>query len=508
MPPAVFRDRWSKMQHGQAPPVEPLRCLSRQIADSFMDTHLRTGRFEEDYIRLLCEMATFSRDLELTRPAAQVLFSNVIERLCDEFEEPQTDAYNRVMAQVIDFCRRLPEGGALDRRLKGFAIHSEKGLLERVEAIRGNHQSLSRQDPIRKILLLSRVTIGADVAITSVIVDRLQHAFPAAGMVLIGGSALRQVYGGNPVLRFAEVAYNRSGGLLERLTTWHAVLEVLERETAGVPPKTTLLVDPDSRLSQLGVLPLIDIDRYLFFSSRSACTSERNMTMAELCNAWLNRLLGEHRLSHPRLWLPPVVTGKGHAACRRLKAEGARRVITVNFGVGGNSRKRVGALFELRLLLALLAEPQTVILLDLGAGQAEERQARDLLRGVAEQGHLTGESDFPLVPSPSINWGVVAVRSGIGEIAALVAASDEYLGYDSAGQHIAAAAGTPCVTIFAGSNNLQFIRRWRASGPNGCQIVHVDTLSDPSRVDADDIVARVMIERQAMRNRVDGPALK
>jgi ADP-heptose:LPS heptosyltransferase len=495
------------MQRGpETPQPEPFRRLSRQIADSFMDAHLRTGSLEEDYVRLLCEMATFSRGPELARPAARVLFTHVIERLCDEFEELQTEAYNRVMALVIGFCRRLPEGRELDRRLRGFAIHSEQDLLGRVAAIRSNHRRLGPHDPIRRVLLLSRVTIGADVAITSVIVQRLRHAFPAAEMVLVGGSNLRQVYGGNPALRFAEVAYDRGGGLLERLATWHAVLKVVERETAGTPPEETLLVDPDSRLSQLGVLPLIDIDRYLFFSSRSAISPERIMTMAEFCNAWLDNLLGETRLTYPRLWLPPAATAQAHAACRRLKADGARRVITVNFGVGGNARKRVGAVLEQKLVLALLKEPQTVILLDLGSGPDEERQARRLLQAVAEQGYATGEAGFAPELSPALSWGAIVVRSGIGEMAAIVAASDEYIGYDSAGQHIAAAAGTPCVTIFAGSNNMRFIRRWRAFGKNHCQIVHVDTLNDPSAVDAEDIVTRVMNERHAAGGRAERPA--
>jgi ADP-heptose:LPS heptosyltransferase len=75
--------------------------------------------------------------------------------------------------------------------------------------------------------------------------------------------------------------------------------------------------------------------------------------------------------------------------------------------------------------------------------------------------------------------------------------SDEYIGYDSAGQHIAAAVETPCLTVFAGSNNMRFIRRWSAFGPERCQIVHVDTLSDPSAIQIDDIIIRIMNERSA-----------
>ena len=59
----------------------------------------------------------------------------------------------------------------------------------------GKH--LSRRQNVKKILLLSRVTIGADVAITSIIIQRLANLFPDAEIVLIGGSKLDEIYGGN-----------------------------------------------------------------------------------------------------------------------------------------------------------------------------------------------------------------------------------------------------------------------------------------------------------------------
>jgi hypothetical protein len=42
---------------------------------------------------------------------------------------------------------------------------------------------------------------------------------------------------------------------------------------------------------------------------------------------------------------------------------------------------------------------------------------------------------------------------------------------------------------------MRFIRRWSAFGSNTCKIVHVDTLSDPSSIDVEDIITRIMIER-------------
>jgi hypothetical protein len=43
---------------------------------------------------------------------------------------------------------------------------------------------------------------------------------------------------------------------------------------------------------------------------------------------------------------------------------------------------------------------------------------------------------------------------------------------------------------------MRFIRRWSAFGANSCQIVHVDTLSDPIAIDVEDIIIRIMNERR------------
>lgn len=80
----------------------------------------------------------------------------------------------------------------------------------------------------------------------------------------------------------------------------------------------------------------------------------------------------------------------------------------------------------------------------------------------------------------------------MGEIGSLINESDEFIGYDSACQHIAAALGVPACTVFAGSNNVRFIRRWRACGSNVSEIVFVDTLSNDREIDIEEVVTRVL----------------
>jgi len=475
---------------------EGLGRLSRQVAHSFMDSYLKDCHYAEDYIDLLCEMTTISQDAGLNGVAARALFSIIIESLCDDFEEMQTETYNRVMAQVITFCRKLSVGRELDRSLNDFGIYSHNDLLERIKTIRLEANPLPRQTDINKILLLSRVTIGADVAVTSIIIQRLAELYPKAEIVLIGGSKMNEIYGGNPRIRLQKVEYERQGGLIERLSNWQLVLNIIQQELAACPLDNTILVDPDSRLSQLGVLPIIPPEHYHFFDSRSDISFDANMSMAQLTNAWLDKVTGLHDFRYPGVWPAPGLLQQAAALHSKLKYNGTRRIIAVNFGVGGNPRKKVGRLLEQELMLSLLQEPNTVVLLDKGLGEMELQSSNFLLDTLKQNGYPIEDAVFSTEFNSDINSGVIGLQTRIGEIAAIIAKCDEYIGYDSACQHIAAALQTPCLTIFAGSNNMRFIRRWSAFGANSCQIVHVDTLSDPTTIDVEDIIVRIMNERR------------
>ncbi|MEE4262927.1 MAG: glycosyltransferase family 9 protein [Desulfobacteraceae bacterium] len=492
---SFYREKWSAIK-GATVAREEISRLSRQIAHSFMDSYLKDCHYEEDYIDLLCEMTTFSEDTNLTGLAAQALFRIIIESLCDDFEDLQTETYNRVMAQLISFGRKLPSGRDLDNCLNDFKIFDHNDLLNRIKTIRGDGKHLACQQDVKKILLLSRVTIGADVAITSIIIQRLAKLFPKTEIVLIGGSKLDEVYGGNPRIRLQTVDYNRKGGLIERLSSWQLVLQIIKQELTASPLEDTILIDPDSRLSQLGVLPIIPEDHYFFFDSRSDISFASNMSMAQLTNTWINALTGEEDFCYPKIWPRSSNLTQASGFYSQLKKCGARKVVVTNFGVGGNQRKKVGSRLEKTLLLSLLQEPDTVIVLDKGFGDQELRDSNLLLEAVKDHGFAVREAAFGTALDNCINSGVIGMQTRIGEIAALIAKCDEYIGYDSACQHIAAALEIPCLTIFAGSNNMRFIRRWSAFGPNSCQIVHVDTLTDPAAIDVEDIITRIMNQRR------------
>lgn len=494
MEPAIYQQKWHKLRESKTDP-DALHHLSRQVAFSFIDRYFQKGLYEPAYIDLLCEMGTFYSKPEMGNLAGAALFGIIVEKLCDDFEELPIELYSRVMCQIISFCRTVPAGRALDEALTGFGITSPEQLYQRAISIHTKPYRYDIRNAPSRIVLLSRVTIGADVAILSVMIQRLQELFPQADIVVVGNGKLSALFEGDPRIRLRAINYARRGGLFERFAGWHAALEILRDEMPQDGEPSVLVIDPDSRISQLGVLPLLHGDNYLFYNTRNHGASTHGRCMAELTNDWMDSVFGVSAFCHPTVWTAPATLDTARMRTDLLRASGAKHVIAVNFGVGQNPRKRVCLEFEKRLVRALAAVPDTVVLLDRGFGPDETERSWQLMADVRHCGLPCLETHFSSPSFPSIPHGVVVVECGISEIAALIAHSDEYIGYDSACQHVAAAVKTPTLTIFAGSNNMNFVRRWSACGDTDCRIVHVNTLADPQHVDIDETIARITQER-------------
>ena len=489
-----YRQRWEKIRNTSCNPAEIGR-LARQIAASFLDAFLKDGSYAEDNIALLCEMGTRSRDAQLNEPAARALFGTIIERLCDEFEDLPTEFYNRVMAQVISHCRQIPHGDTLDCELSAAGIKTGDDILARAVRIRGHGNRLPIDNPPRKIFVLSRVTIGADVAVTSVILQRLGNFFPNSEIILIGPEKCREIFGGHRDLVILPVDYQRNGGIFERLDSWLKVQKIISKHTDPDDAENVLLVDPDSRLSQLGLLPLTAENRYFYFNSRSSSAEKNRLSIGALANSWLDIISGRKEFAYPGVWPMPEHVEAASRFCQQLRGNGARRLVVVNFGVGGNPRKKVSLSFEQSLLRHLLNEPGTAILLDKGFGADESDNINHLMELLISTERQVQSVQIDNPPDTFSDSAVFGLRMGIGELAALIKSCDEYIGYDSAGQHMAAALEVPCTVVFAGSNSMRFVQRWAALGPGRRHIVHVDTLTDPTAVDIDDVISRIMAAR-------------
>ncbi len=334
------------------------------------------------------------------------LFRVVVERLGDLFEPRLCDVYAELFADVI--AKRIPD-----------LAHPEH-LVERYRRIREPR----RVDGVPKnVFVLSRVTLGADVAVTSVILDAAKRRFPDSHIFFVGPQKSWELFAADTRLRHVPIAYGRGAKLDDRLSIWPQL-----REAVSEPD--SIVIDPDSRLTQLGLLPICSANQYFFFESRGY-GGEGNESLSALARRWAMETL---EVADAR---PYVATG----------LDAAEFASTVSFGVGENPDKRMADPFEEEVLKRL---PRPV-LVDKGVGGEEaERVERAALRA---------------------GGGIELWDGSFAGFAAHIQKSRMYLGYDSAGGHVAAASGVPMISVFAGFPSERMFARWRPTGAGKIQVI-------------------------------------
>ncbi len=133
--------------------------------------------------------------------------------------------------------------------------------------------------------------------------------------------------------------------------------------------------------------------------------------------------------------------------------------IAVSFGVGENAEKRIEDPFEEELLRSLAATGKSV-LIDQGADGEESERVQRLCERIP---------------------GIRSWKGAYAPFAYAIANANQYVGYDSAGQHVAAACGTPLLSIFAGYATDRMFQRWRPDGAGKIDVLKVAD-RDPQKV--------------------------
>jgi hypothetical protein len=461
-------------QVARAPSASRVKAIADTSAALILSHFEATGGVLRDAVEALCEITALA-DPELSRLGVEALFPGLVEKLNDAFDPRLCSLYDRLFAQVISFYRRLPEAARFDAKLRELEMPDEAALLARKQKLSAPPVFTARPEEVKKIIVLSRVTVGADVAVTGVFLARLRRRFPAAELVLAGPAKLRELFGGDGGVRVREVEYGRRGGLLSRFESWVGLTEAVADELRGLRCGEYAVFDPDSRLTQLGLLPLLaperEADSYFFFESRSY-VSPGAEAMGELASRWLGEVFGSAETTPPALFLPPELSAFGRHVAERLGGDRRRKLTALSFGVGGNARKRLSDSFEVELADHLCRN--SALILDKGAGADELAQADRIITALRKAGRAVielREHDLsPSLPDELRRADVLAFEGGIGAFASLIAAGDQYVGYDSAGQHIAAALGVPTLTVFVNSGSETFARRWRPYGPGASEV--------------------------------------
>jgi len=345
-------------------------------------------------------------DRAMEEDDGRAFLSIVVERLGDLFEPRLGEVYRKLFTEVIE--RVAPE------------------MRERVRGVQTS-QRAPNGFQAKQVYVLSRITLGADVAVTSVLIDAAKRRFPDAGIVFVGPRKSYEMFEADARIIHFDVPYARGGSLRERL-----------RASADLWIDDGIVIDPDSRLTQLGLISVCAPDRYFHFESRSFGGDDTERLPA-LASRWAHEALG---VENAGAFVAP------------LPAEGEPPAITVSLGVGENPAKRISGDFEIDLLATLRTFGRSV-LIDKG-GSLEERER-------VEQ--IVNQSRIP---------GVRLHDGSFAHFAAEIARSRLYIGYDSAGGHVASACGVPVISIFAGAVSERFVARWRPIGT----VIDAHTVSD------------------------------
>jgi ADP-heptose:LPS heptosyltransferase len=408
-----------------------------ELAQDVIELCLRDGTWPARSLDRLIERALDDDERGPALAATQALFGIVVERLADLFEPSLCEVYARLFSHIIS--RALPE-------LNASELFVRYRNISRLRRFQGGE--------ISRVFVLSRVTLGADVAVTSIALRAAQIRFPDAEICLVGPGKNAELFSADAHIIPIPVEYGRGSLLRERLSA------ALELQTLIDQPGT-IVVDPDSRLTQLGLIPVCDDSRYYFFESR-AFGGEMNDTLSDLTREWLTQTFDT----------PPLDTYVAPIKVARIAD------FTVSLGVGENEDKRFDNEFEFQILSFLLNQGSDV-LVDRGAGGEEAARVNALAEklGYPKNLHLHDGS-------------YAAFASHISQ-------SRLYVGYDSAGQHVAGASKVPLVSIFKGFVCERMFARWRPTGTNA-HVIRVENEDATSAlVQTLRTIAEVVGERSA-----------
>jgi hypothetical protein len=370
------------------------------LAEQIIDDCLRYGTWRARDLDALVERALDEEDEFAARAATGALFGIIIERLGDLFDPALCEIYATLFSRVIS--RALPE-------------YTPDDLLLRYKRMRTLHRFPG--GAVRKVFVLSRVTLGADIAVTSVALAAAKDRFPEAEICLVGPAKNAELFASDRRIISIPIAYGRGSLLRDRL------LAAVELQST-VDEIGAIVIDPDSRLTQLGLIPVCDDSRYFFFESR-AFGGDSDSSLSVLTGEWLAEVFN---VTAPRTYVAPP---------------GRQKIadVAVSWGVGENGSKRVDDDFELAVLAQVLEQGKHVVLDRGGGGEETER-----VNALSER---LGRPD-----SLQLHDG------SYGSFAGHIVNSELFIGYDSAGQHVANAAGIPLVSVFAGYASPRTLARW------------------------------------------------
>ena len=167
-----------------------------KAAQHFMKRH-QENQFAVEALDIIIDSAV-SPDAQEAQLGTHILFSYVVESLSDTFLLEDRKALEKVLAHLISRLRLLPQAKEFHQRLNQFGLYDETDLLTRIDGIcwekKFNPQSIGT---IKKVFIPSRVTLGADVLLNILVIEKMKKRFPEAEIVFLGSQKNGAILKGN-----------------------------------------------------------------------------------------------------------------------------------------------------------------------------------------------------------------------------------------------------------------------------------------------------------------------
>ncbi len=430
----------------------PRPPLERDVDESVPAHRLRQALVTANRARLLDLSLLASTDAG--RMATRELLARTV-RDCERLTRSSRDSACRELIRLWTALYEHPVAAPVASMLARAGFVDGAALQERYARVRRNERLEVPSQP-QRIVVLSRVTLGADIAITSVLLQRLRARFPDSPITLVADRGAASLIGACPGVRPYLMRYPRSGSLGERLVAWSTVTRLIDQLGAD------LVVAADSRIDQLGSLPSCPEERYAFIETSFAGEVR---PWAVHINAAFDTLFGPGAPAAPAVWLdgaPPSLP----QPCIALKLQAA-----------GARDKTLSVDFERRLLQGLLDQGHTLVV-DRGIGDEIARSDAVL----ASTGQPVVQASDAVTPSLG-KARILAWKGSIGGWARLTSGCTRAIAYDSVHGHLSAAIGLPTTVLFAGQPTPDFATAW---APPGARVI------DAADRDEDRILAEVL----------------
>ncbi|MFH1776132.1 MAG: hypothetical protein ABH952_01005 [Candidatus Omnitrophota bacterium] len=453
----------------------PDETVAQNIARDILADIREQNIYPREKLQWLIERS-FSSDPVTAKIITRILMQDVVGRLYDTHLPQEKQIVTRIIAQIFEYRRRMEEGKDLNQHLNRFGLDTEEKLNARAERL-AQAEVINRPISLdaEKVFVFSRGTIGGDVNLTSIVLQKITETMPQAKIVFLGDlHRLGSLFAGIKNISFVDFPYRRTETLANQIADSLKAVNILE--TNGYEPGMPV-IDLSGHGLIHGMMPVCNEEDHYYFPM----VAPKGKSLGEEINEQSNRVFDALGATYSKL----------HIADEELSAVAGfydklprgKKVITMAFGVGGDYTKAVSEEFEQEVVSGVI-DRGSLAILNGGFGEVEEARTVQLIEAIREKGHkiyivideLRTETK-KILQENGLNFYVVKdtiaeveipddveliVHFGkISTCTVLIANSACFIGYDSMTQHLAAASRVPEVIVYAGCETERFPELWR-----------------------------------------------